>query len=505
MTKSSWRKLLVAPAVLSLALGGALFTATSASAAPGNLVVSSPTSGQTTPTRDVVFSGTAVAGSKIVIHDTNQTGAVIGTVGSVPASGAWSVDHVYAADAPVAQTAFVDGIVGGSGFSDAKTVAFNLPVPAPQLTVTSPTEGQYVTSRTVTVTGTGIPTANIALVPSAGTPTTGILVDKSGNWTGQVTFPGNVDRAQSITVNQIQGGAGRGSVKVGVNLPATQTLVVTTPKNGTTTATRTVTFSGTGTAGSRVSLTSTTNAFPFVQATVGADNAWSVNVTFAATAATAQSVRLTQVTGGVGTGDVTVAFSLPAATTTPTPTPTPTVATPVITSPKNGAALVGSTVTFTGTGTPGSNILLVAAPTDQVQAKARATAQPNNPADPIVVRADGTWTVTLAAKPGNYTAVAQAFLLDATGQPVLDAAGDPVVSGPSTPVEFTLTAAVATGTTPAGTGTGTAPARVVPAAPTGELAFTGADIAPAAISAGLLALAGTVLSVVLARRRSRML
>ena len=503
MTKSSWRKLLVAPAVLSLALGGALFTATSASAAPGNLVVTSPTSGQTTPTRDVVFSGTAVAGSKIVIHETNQSGAVIGTVGSVPASGAWSVDHVYATDAPVAQTAFVDGVVGGSGFSDAKSVAFNLPAAPAQLTVTSPTEGQYLASRTVTVSGTGIPTANIALVPSAGNPTTGILVDKNGNWTGQVTFPGNVDRAQSITVNQIQGGAGRGSVKVNVNLPATQTLVVTTPKDGTTTATRTVTFSGTGTAGSRVSLSGN---FPFVQATVGADNAWSVNVTFADDAATAQSVRLTQVTGGVGTGDVTVAFSLPAVTTTPTPTPTPTptLATPVITSPKDGAKLVGSTVTFTGTGTPGSNILLVAAPTDQVNAKARAAAEPNDPTDPIVVGANGTWTVTLAAKPGDYTAVAQAFLLDADGEPVLDAAGDPVVSDPSTPVEFTLTAAVATGTTPVGTGTGTTPNGAGTTTPTGQLAFTGADVAPAAITGGLLALAGTVLTVVLARRRSRM-
>ncbi|MGU3410642.1 hypothetical protein ACLBWP_11085 [Microbacterium sp. M1A1_1b] len=494
MTKSSWRKLLVVPAVLSLALGGALLTATSASAAVGNLVITSPTAGQTTATRDVTFSGTAVAGSKIVIHDTTQTGAVLESVNSVPADGAWLVKHTYAADAPVAQTAFVDGVLGGSGFSDAKSVAFTLPAAAAQLTVTSPTQGQYLGSRTVTVTGTGIPTANIALVPSAGQPTTGILVNGDGSWTGQVTFPSDVDRAQSIVVNQIQGGSGRGSVTVDVNLPATQTLVVATPTEGSTTATRTVTFSGTGTANSVVTLT---GDFPRVQANVGADNAWTVDVTFADDAATAQSVRLTQVTGGVGTGDVTRAFSLPAVTTPPT---TPALDTPVITSPKDGAELVGDSVTFEGTGTPGSNILVVAAPTDQVNANARAAAEPADPTDPIVVGTDGTWSVTLAAAPGDYTAVAQGFLLDANGDPVLDANGDPVVSAPSDPVQFTLVAAAAT--TPVNTGgTGTGTGAVTP---TGQLAFTGADLAPAGVAAGLLALAGTALMIV-ARRRSRMI
>lgn len=483
------------PAVVSLALGGALLSASSASAAPGELVVTSPTAGQTTPTRDVTFSGTAVAGSTIIIHEDSQDGAVIART-NVPNSGAWSVDHEYAADAPVQQTAFVDGIVGLSGFDEPKTVAFNLPAAPAQLTVTSPTEGQYLASRTVTVSGTGIPTANIALVPSAGSSVTGILVDAAGNWTGNVTFPDDVDRAQSITVNQIVGAAGRGSVTVNVNLPATQTLVVETPQDGATTATRTVTFSGTGTAGSRVSLTGN---FPFVQATVGDDGKWSVDVTFADDAATAQSVRLTQVTGGVGTGDVTVAFSLPAVETTPT---TPVLDEPVITAPKDGATVTGPNVTFEGTGTPGSNILLVAVPTDELDEPAARAAEPADPEDPIVVGADGTWSVTLAVEPGDYTAVAQGFLLDADGEPVVDADGAPVVSDPSDPVEFTVTAAVAPiGTTPAAGqgGAGTAP---VATTPTGQLAFTGADLAPAGIAAGLLALIGTAIMVVMARRRA---
>ncbi|WP_153001761.1 hypothetical protein [Curtobacterium oceanosedimentum] len=493
MTKTSWRTLLAVPAVVSLALGGALLSASSASAAPGELVVTSPTAGQTTPTRDVTFSGTAVAGSTIIIHEDDQAGAVIART-NVPANGAWSVDHEYADDAPVQQTAFVDGIVGLSGFDEPKTVAFTLPAAPAQLTVTSPTEGQYLASRTVTVSGTGIPTANIALVPSAGSPVTGILVGADGNWTGNVTFAENVDRAQSITVNQIVGAAGRGSVTVNVNLPATQTLVVETPQDGSTTASRTVTFSGTGTAGSRVSLT---GDFPFVQATVGDDDRWSVEVPFADDAATAQSVRLTQVTGGVGTGDVTVAFSLPAVETAPT---TPVLDKPVITAPKDGATVTGPDVTFEGTGTPGSNILLVAVPTDQLNA--RAAAEPADPTDPIVVGADGTWSVTLAVEPGDYTAVAQGFLLDADGEPVVDADGEPVVSDPSDPVEFTVTAAVApVGTTPAAGsgGAGTAP---VATTPTGQLAFTGADLAPAGIAAGLLALIGTALMVVMARRRA---
>ncbi|MBF4575598.1 LPXTG cell wall anchor domain-containing protein [Frondihabitans sp. VKM Ac-2883] len=188
---------------------------------------------------------------------------------------------------------------------------------------------------------------------------------------------------------------------------------------------------------------------------------------------------------------------------------------PTITSPTNGQKLVGSTVTFAGTGTPGSDIGVIVLTTKAYKAalaqakaaeakssasasrlaspRAGTTATPADPTARIIVGANGRWSVTLAAKPGDYTAVAIAALLDANGDPVVDAAGTPVAAGPSAPVEFTLTAAVVT---PAAAGTG------VDGNGTTTLAYTGSDTAPLAIGGSLVLLAGAGLLLAARRRRS---
>lgn len=186
---------------------------------------------------------------------------------------------------------------------------------------------------------------------------------------------------------------------------------------------------------------------------------------------------------------------------------------PTITSPTNGQKLVGSTVTFSGTGTPGSDIGVIALTTKAYKAalaqeKATAAKSPAaasrlaspragtaaNPADPtarIIVGANGRWSVTVAAKPGDYTAVAVAALLDANGDPVVDAAGTPIAAGPSAPVEFVLSAAVITPAAAGVAGDGTT-----------TLAYTGSNTAPLAISGSLVLLVGAGLMVAARRRRS---
>lgn len=504
MTKSSLRRLLVVPAVLSLALGGALLTATSANAATGNLVISSPTDGATLTSRTVTFTGTADPNAQIRIHEgDSDAGAVIASDDSLGDDGSWSATYTYPDTAATAETVFVDGILGGSGFSDAQARSFTIPAATPAPTafaVQSPTVNQVETSRTVAVSGTGTSGSTVSVTDANGAVLIpGNLTVTDGAWSGSVVFPDSAATAQTLRFQQTTGAAGNGDISVAITIPAattapTETFAVTSPTPAQAETSRTVTVSGTGTSGSTVSVVDGNGTVLIPGNLVVVDGKWSGTVTYAADAATAQSLRFQQTTGGAGRGDITVDFTLPASTTDAT------VAAPVITSPKDGEHLTGSSVTFTGTGTPGSNILLVAVPTSAINSadtmQAQAATEPNDPTDPIVVDADGNWTATLALAPNDYTAQAIAFLLDANGDPVLDANGDPVISDPSNTVEFVLSAAA------------TVIAPVNPAATSGTvtgtraLAFTGSNPAPMIGLGALLAAAGTAITLIARRRRS---
>ncbi len=507
ITKFSWRRAVAVPAVLTLALGGALLSTTAAQAAVGNLVVSNPAAASTEADRSVTVDGTAVAGANIRVFADSTTTTLLASTTSDRTTGAFSTTIEYSDDAPVAQSIYVTGDIGFSGFSDPVTRAFNLPAvtPAEAFSVTAPTAGQQLDSRTVTFSGTGISGSTVNVLDTNGDrlPGTSAVAVVDGQWSLDYTYPETVDRNQTVRVTEVTGGSGTGDTTVAFVLPEAQTLVVETPAEGTTTATRTVTFSGTGNSGSTVNVLDTDgNRLPGTGAIVVVDGQWSVDYTYADDAAVAQTVRVTQVTGGAGSGDVTRSFELPAVVVPPT-TPDATLDAPVITSPTEGQVVVGDQVTFTGTGTPGSNILLAVVPTDQVaeleaaegtDTMAAAAAEPADPTDPIVVDADGNWTVTLALTPDDYTAAAVAFLLDENGAPVLDAAGQPVISDPSADVAFSLVAAVV----PAGT-----PATPIATGTTG-LAYTGSEGTEAAIGIGAAVLLLGATLMVLARRRAKL-
>jgi hypothetical protein len=399
MTRTfSLRKALAVPAILSLALGGALLTASSASAAEAGLTVTSPAQGSTVDSRTVTVSGSVDGYATVIVYAADGTTEL----GRTNVNGDFGVATpyqvtlpAYADDAPTSQTIEVGGILGGSGIPQVERT-FTLPASNFGLTVTSPTEGQALDSRTVTFTGTG---------------------------------------TNGSTVNVLDGDGNR--------------------------------ISGT-------------------DAAVVSGGNWSTTGTYADDAAIDQTVYVNQVTGGAGRGTVTRAFTLPAPAL---------LAAPVITSPTNGQALTGSAVTFTGTGKPGANVALVIAPTALVNAQAKAKAAPADPTDPIVVDASGNWTVTLALQPNDYTVVAAEVTLDGDGNLIA------VISEPSTPVEFTLTAAavapivVVTPTTPAATTPSTTKA-------SGQLAETGLDATAFIGLSALLLLAGSVLMIARRKRRT---
>ena len=507
------------PAALTLALGGALFGATAANAADGQLVITSPTNGSTTASRDVDIVGTAVPGASINVFADDSRAQRIGTATTDRTTGAFTVDlPAYAETALASQSVFVDGVVGGSGFSDAQTVAFRLPI-SKFLTVATPTEGQVFDTRTVTVSGTASQGATVTVSGAEGE----LARQNLGNSTSysiDVTFPDTATAAQTLTVGGILGGSGFEPQTRNITIPApvaapapAKTVVLDAPAEGTTTETRTVTFEGTAPVGSTVTVVDEAGV-ELGRQNLGNGTTFAIEVTYDDDAEVEQTVTVGGFVGGSGFDNtVERSFSLPAAEVVPVPTEPIVIDTPVITAPVNGEVVVGDVVTFQGTGTPGSDISVLAVPTaelEQLQAEldaaaaaaegqASTLAQPNpqpepvDPAERVVVGEDGTWSVTVATVPGDYTAVAVSALLNEDGTAFIDpATGLPVVAGPSNEVEFSVVAAVVpadSGATP-----------VVPAA--NGLAYTGSEMSGVALGlAGALALAGVALTLVARRRR----
>jgi hypothetical protein len=501
--KNSVVKCIAVPAVLTLSLGGALLAVVPANAAPADLTV---TTNSLSSSRVLTVAGKATPNDSIELLD--PTGGFAVPRSTVPASGDYSFTYTIPANVTLPATYKVTQVITANlGFDGSVDVPVAAPV-SNALTLGTPVAGSTTASRTVTFSGTAPDGSVVKVLDSTNT----VIGSSDGSITGTsysfpVTFAADAPVAQTVTVTSVAGGRGADNTVVrSFDLPAaapvsSNTLTLTSPAEGSTTASRTVTFTGTAPATSIVTILDGSGK------EIGRSNGsidgttFSIPVTYSATASVAQKVTVSSFAGGRGADNQVIRdFNLPAAATAPTQT----IATPKITSPANGAKITGKQVTFTGTGTPGANIVVAVVPTAEVKslqaqaAKSMSSAMrvapraatPTDPANPIVVNAKGVWTVTVALKAGDYTADAASVLLDSNGDPVLGTDGNPVVAGPSNVVEFVLADAVTTAAT--GTTTPT----------TGSLAFTGSNAAPeAGLAAALLALGGGLMAA--ARRRRR--
>jgi hypothetical protein len=518
ITKFSWRRAVAVPAVLTLALGGALLSTTAANAADGMLVIASPTDGGATTSRDVSIVGTAVPGASInVFTDDTRTTRLVQTTTDTTTGAFTAVLPSYPVTAPREQSVFVDGVVGGSGFSDAKPLSFVLPI-GKYLTLETPVANTPTGSRDVVFSGTATQGSTV-IVSSAGVELGRANLGNGTTYSIPFTYADAAATAQTVTVTGIVGGSGLEPVTRDFTLPAVVTPpttpvtlpapVITAPTQDSTLTGTEVTFEGTGTPGADIGLVvaptdsvSTLADDPAARIVVDENGDWTVTAALQPGDYTAVAVQVLLDAAGqpvldedglpVTSDDSTpVSFTLEAAAVV--------LDAPVITSPTQGQVVVGDQVTFEGTGTPGSNVLLAVVPTDQLDEleaaeNGRAAAPaPADPADPIVVDAAGTWTVTLALTPNDYTAAAVSFLLDADGLPVLDAAGQPIVSAPSADVAFSLVAAVTPAALPA-----------TPIAGTTGLAYTGSEGTEAAIGIGAAVLLLGSTLMVLARRRAKL-
>ncbi|RKR76418.1 hypothetical protein [Frondihabitans australicus] len=398
------------------------------------------------------------------------------------------------------------------------------PVPLPVFTVTTPAPGASAvpslpdTTDVVDFAGTGAITGDTLAVSyndGADSPVLAATVANyavaSGNWNADVTFPGLAAGTKhvSATVQEINADG----TTVDASFPVTFDFAVA-PSAGLAKVTTDVTattvddasdtgiaVSGTGFAANEpitlVVGTGTKVVTPTTAPTATAD----ANGDY-----TTQLVLPADAPGGD--------YSVSVAGTTSVRVATADFAVlgdPGITAPTAGAKLTGKSVTFSGTATPGSEVLVIldttadfnsqlggsTASASRMMSAAKADSNVVEPkaTDPtgtfLPVGASGTWTVTASGLPADdYTFIVVSQVDDGTGSAAVNENGDPLITIGG-PVEFTL-AAPAAAIVPASTGG------------TQTLAFTGSqDAVPATIGGGLLLLVGAGLMVVARRRRAR--
>ncbi|WP_424446938.1 hypothetical protein [Microbacterium arborescens] len=374
--------------------------------------------------------------------------------------------------------------------------------------VLSPEPDARTLTRTVLFAGTGADGAIVTFTDDEGTPLSGTVpvtvTVTDGAWTTTVTFPDDADAAQSVVIVLAAEGAEPESRTVSFTLPepgAEVPFEIVTPLPGETLPTRTVLFSGTGDEGAVVTVLGVDGQpLPGTQPVTVVAGMWLVPTTYADDAPVSQTATVALSVAGETPRTLDVSFELPA---------TPALPAPVITSPAAGEIVTGDRVTFRGTGQPGAFVGLLVVPTALAQdaalggdpadgemsllaAEPAAPPAPANPADPIPVASDGTWSVTVALAPEDYTVV----VVQAS-----DAAGITGLSDPSAPVAFSLRAAPAV--VPVLAGSGSNPSSNVNANSNGErLAATGGDDITGLFGISILVMLAGAATVVATRRRA---
>ncbi|RKR73336.1 LPXTG cell wall anchor domain-containing protein [Frondihabitans australicus] len=532
MITLTWRRALVAPTALALALGGALLASGPAHAAEPVFSVTSP-SNTTTYDNSATPDTITYTGENLPVGDTIAVQYYIGfnpgptaaaTVTAPVVTGtAWSVSATLAESGP--GTAGVQSTVTAmkDGAADPAVapvqVNYNTTTalrPA-DFAVTTPTASDVQISPTVTFSGTAAADSHVQVAYA------GVNGEEEG---GSVDTDGTGVYSLGVDFSKLPVGATSAQVTVS-DIGANADLFP-----GTTPITRTVTFAtapnpGNPTA-SVIPIVTTLDRATTTGLQLNASNftpreTLAVSMKNAVTGAAVVITQSTAVQLADGAGALTEEITLPKGTSgydfevtvtgqtshATAVAPVALLGDPTITAPTEGQALVGSTVTFSGTGTPGSNIVLVYGPTAEIKAQleksmaamtreqtdsrtapkaaapeASSPSDPAAPAAPIVVGSDGSWSVTYTAAAGDYTAIAVGTLLDENGEILLDQDGDPIVTTPTAPVDFTLAAAAVTTSS------------------TGQtLAFTGSDSTPIGVAGGALLVVG--LGLVLAARRRR--
>lgn len=341
----------------------------------------------------------------------------------------------------------------------ARPVAPTLAAP----TLASPAQAAELPAGMVTFAGTGTPGSQVQVAVD-GAPVGTAAVGPDGRWTLESLVTAIGERAVAVTALDAAGQPAAGVAPLAsrftvAEAPATLAVIDTptlgSPAQAAELPAGTVTFAGTGTPGTQVHVM--VDGASAGTATVDPDGTWSLDADVMA--AGEHTVTLTALDGGgrpaPGASPVEGRFTVAEAAAA-----LPAIDSPRMSAPAMGAQVPAGTVTFAGTGTPGSQVQVA------VDGAVVGTA---------TVGADGSWSLD-----ANVTTAGQRSVVIRA----LDASGQPVPGAMPGAASFTVAEAAATGGAASGGTSGTGGA--ASAAPAITSLASGASVA-----AGTLPIVGT--------------
>lgn len=336
------------------------------------------------PTNEVTFTGKGTTDAVVEIMNASNNRVIAST--TVGSDGTWSkAGLVGFGDQKIRAKVTTNGVVQNVWIDIRVEASAGVTQP---FALTSPLDGEEVIAPTnkVDFTGTGTTGDSVAIINTynnrvvattsigtAGTWTkSGVLGFGTQNLRATVTHQGvPTDHAFSVVVK----------AAAGVERP----FAITTPENGATVVApdNQVTFSGSGTTGARVTLT-TGSGRPVINTVVREDGTWS-DSGFLGHQYYELTTSYTTVGGTPVTGTTTLTVKASDAVINPF----------AITTPANGSTVVApnNIVTFTGTGAADATVELINDPGGQFE---RVVAR-------AIVRPDGTWTASGGLSHQFYT------------------------------------------------------------------------------------------------------
>jgi len=332
--------------------------------------------------------------------------------------------------------------------------------------ITSPTDGETVTSRNIYVTGTGSDGETITVSTGEGIVYGSTPVAVGGAWSLQVTFTDDSAPQQRILVSQSTNNTPADGGEVSITLPPPPDpdgVTVAFPEDGTTNLPRFSMIQGAAVEGASI-----VASVGDVVVAEGVADASGYNLDAYFPPEVGDDVELS-VTAENPDGSVPEPVVLQL-------TLLEAVDAPVLTAPSASQSVAAGQVTFRGTGTPGLDVLLVIVP-DAATISAGVALSEEQSAPFGEVAADGSITITTTLPAGRYGAVALLTNDLRRGTEYTQR------SLPSNAVDFTVVPAAAGAS---------------PAAP--ELAATGATSTGLVGPAAALLLGGLVLLVASRRR-----
>lgn len=315
-------------------------------------------------------TGTGTDGARIAITENGKevaSGTVEDGSFSIPVERIQDGEHTYT----VTQTA------RGNTVTTAE-VTLDRDAAVVPVSLTSPTSGDtYPAKSTVRFAGTGTPGATVLLDAFGGLADYTTTVAWDGSW--HIDRPMNIGTYRFDVVQTAKGQESRvdGIELVEEGTPVDRKFGVSAPTSGSTHKEELVAFTGTGTPGSTITIDPKVDGLAKVTTQVTLNGKWSVNRYLGSGAYDFDVYQTTP--EGEETGRTSIQINQPASVTRPF----------VVTSPVEGSDHKNELVTFTGTGTPGSEVRVHVSNFTSVD----ATAQ---------VASNGHWSVSKWLGGGTY-------------------------------------------------------------------------------------------------------